>query len=93
MPPNGISDGPITTLLSILCILIEIFSRVHAKGVKKSLNGFKRGTFTDKKAAFERPTGEHALVDNAVSADEDRITLHNAATTWDLYDVPWHQVF
>ena len=40
MPPNGISDGPITTLLSILCILIEIFSRVHAKGVKKALMVF-----------------------------------------------------
>ena len=36
-------DGPITDLLSILCILIEVLSNPHAKG--KSLNDFKFGTF------------------------------------------------
>ena len=37
-------DGRVTNLLSIQRILIEIFSRAHAKG-KKDLNGFKFGTF------------------------------------------------
>ena len=32
-PANSIFDGPITNLLSVLCILIEI--RAHAKGSKK----------------------------------------------------------
>ena len=45
MPANSISDDPITlNLLSLLCILIEVFSRAHAKE-KKSLNNFKFGTF------------------------------------------------
>ena len=39
-----IFDGPITKLLSILCILIEILSCARVKG-QKSLNGFKFGTF------------------------------------------------
>ena len=43
MPVNSIFDGPITNLLSILCILIEIVSRARAKG-GKSLNDFKFGT-------------------------------------------------
>ena len=34
MSANGIFDGPITNLLSILRILIEIFSRAHLKGEK-----------------------------------------------------------
>ena len=33
-----------TNLLSILCMLIEIFSRAHAQG-KKDLNDFRFGTF------------------------------------------------
>ena len=37
-------DSPVTNLLSILCILIDISSRAHAKG-KKDLNVFKFGTF------------------------------------------------
>ena len=39
-------DGPITNLLSILCILIEVLSRAHAKEEKInkiSLNIFKFG--------------------------------------------------
>ena len=44
MPANSISDSPITNPLSILCILIEVLSRAHAKG-EKSLNDFKFGTF------------------------------------------------
>ena len=36
-------DGPVTDLLSVLCILIEVLSNPHAKG--KSLNDFKFGTF------------------------------------------------
>ena len=44
-PANSIFDGPITNLLLILCILIEIFSRAHALG--GSLNDFKFGTFID----------------------------------------------
>ena len=41
---NSMFDGPITNLLSILCILIEILSKVHAWG-KKSLNGLRFGIF------------------------------------------------
>ena len=44
-PSNNVFYGPITNLLSILCMLIEILSRTHAKQ-GKSLNGFKFGTFT-----------------------------------------------
>ena len=44
MPEDGIFDGPVTNLLSVLCILIELFWRAHVKGGKK-LNGFKSGTF------------------------------------------------
>ena len=31
MPENSISDGPITNLLSVLCILLEVLSLAHAK--------------------------------------------------------------
>ena len=44
MPPNSIFDGPITSLLLILCILIEVLSRAHATS-KKSLNDFRFGAF------------------------------------------------
>ena len=39
---NSIFDGPVTNVLSVLCILIEILSRAHAKG-QKSRNDFRRG--------------------------------------------------
>ena len=43
-PANSILfDGPITTLLSIRCILIEVLSRADAKRGKR-LNDFKSGT-------------------------------------------------
>ena len=45
MPADSVFDGPVTSLLSTLCILIEILSPAHAKG-EKSLNDFKFGTFT-----------------------------------------------
>ena len=41
---NSIFDGPITNLLSTMCILIEILSCAHAKR-GKGLNDFKFGTF------------------------------------------------
>ena len=44
MPENSISDGPITNLLSILCILVEILLCTHTKG-QKSHNDFRFGTF------------------------------------------------
>ena len=31
-PANSIFDGPVTNLLSIQCILIDVLSRAHAKG-------------------------------------------------------------
>ena len=43
-PANSTFDGPVTNLLSVLCVLIEILSRADAKG-EKGLNGFKFGTF------------------------------------------------
>ena len=42
-PANGILDGPVTTLLSALCILVEVLSRAQAKK-GESLNHFKFGT-------------------------------------------------
>ena len=36
-PPDSIFDGPVTNLLSILCILIEILSRAHPKGGRQTL--------------------------------------------------------
>ena len=41
MRAHSIFHGPVTNLLSILCILTEIFSRAHAR----SLNDLKFGTF------------------------------------------------
>ena len=35
-PPNSIFDGPVTNLLSMLCILTEILSCAHAKWAKKT---------------------------------------------------------
>ena len=43
-PANSIFDGPVTNLLSVLYILIEVLSFAHAKG-KKVLNDFKFGIF------------------------------------------------
>ena len=49
-PENSISDGPVTSILSMLHILIEILSCVQEKegggggGVKICLNGLKFGT-------------------------------------------------
>ena len=43
MPANSILDGPITALLSILCILVEVLSCARAKK-RKRLNDFKFGT-------------------------------------------------
>ena len=49
-PENSIFDGPITTLLSVLCILVEVPSRAHAKRAKR-LNDFKFGRFSSVGAA------------------------------------------
>ena len=54
-PANSIFKGPITNLLSVLCILIEVLSRAQVKGEKGLIN-FKFGTFTD-----------HFLSDSAAS--------------------------
>ena len=53
MPENSIFDGPVTSLLSILCILLEVLSLAHAKvcvgggslHVGGSLHDFKFSTF------------------------------------------------
>ena len=42
-PANSIFDGPITNLLSILCILVEVLSRAHVKS-ENWFNDFKFGT-------------------------------------------------
>ena len=48
-PANSISDGPVTNLLSILCILIEICSLAHGGGGGggggRALSIFKFGPF------------------------------------------------
>ena len=43
-PANSTFNGRRTNLLSILCTVIEVFSRGLANG-EKSLNDFKFGTF------------------------------------------------
>ena len=43
-PSNSKFDGPITNLLSVLCIVIEILSHAHQMG-EESLRDFKFGTF------------------------------------------------
>jgi len=43
-PANSIFDGPVTNLLSIPYILIEVLSRAHAKG-RKGLINFKFDIF------------------------------------------------
>ena len=43
-PTNSIFDGPITSLLSVLCTLVEVLSRAHVKR-KEVLNDFKFGIF------------------------------------------------
>ena len=40
---SSIFDGPVTTLLSVLCILVDVLSRVHAKRGEVP-NDFKFGT-------------------------------------------------
>jgi len=45
MSADSIFDGPITNLLSVLSILIEIFSRAHPKGGRGNLNDFKFDIF------------------------------------------------
>ena len=42
-PANSMFGGPIRNLFSVLCILVEVLSRAHAKRVK-SLKDFKFGT-------------------------------------------------
>ena len=41
---NSRSNGPITNLLSVLCVLTEVLSLAHAKR-GESPNGFRFGTF------------------------------------------------
>ena len=43
-PANSIYDGPMTSLVSVLCTLMEVLSLAHAKR-KKVLNDFKFGIF------------------------------------------------
>ena len=53
-PANSIFDGPITILLSILCILIEVLSRADAKKGKRlmiSKFGTSVGCFSSDGAA------------------------------------------
>jgi len=43
-PKNSIFGGPITSLLSVLCTLVEVLSRAHVKR-QEVLNDFKFGIF------------------------------------------------
>ena len=49
-PTNSIFDGPMTDLLSVLRILVDVHSRAHARRAK-SLNDFKFGRFSSDGAA------------------------------------------
>ena len=43
-PADSILDGPVTNLLSVLCILVEVLSRAQTRR-GESLNHFRFGTF------------------------------------------------
>ena len=45
MPGNGIFSGPITSQLSMLCVLIKVLSQSIAKKKTKKLEGLKVHTF------------------------------------------------
>ena len=44
--------GPLTSLLSTLCVLTGVLSRVHVKG-EKGLNNFKLGTFSGRFPSYD----------------------------------------
>ena len=45
-PGNSTFDCPMTNIISVLCILIEVLLHAHAKGGGGILNDFKFGTFS-----------------------------------------------
>ena len=53
---NSISDGPITTPLSVLCILVEVLSPAHANS-GQSRNDFQFGT-----SSGRFPSGDAASI-------------------------------
>ena len=67
-PINSIFDRPVTNLHSILWVLVEVFSRAHAKS-GKSLNDFKFGTsigrFSSDGAARTAVKGSKSFSGNA----------------------------
>lgn len=63
-------DVPVTNLLSVLCILKEIFSRTHAK-LKKGLNDFKIGTFIGR----FRNDSEASMTAKGLSNENQSVTL------------------
>ena len=71
-PANSIFGGPITNLLSILCILIQVLSLAHEKG-RKSLNDFKFGTFA---ARFPSDTMANMVMKGLI-----RLLLRNKVDT------------
>ena len=54
MPGNSILDGPIKTLLSILCSLIEALSCAHSTGGKEGGGYNTDYTITEGKITFEQ---------------------------------------
>ena len=46
-PANSVFDGPVTNLLLVLCVLVEILSRAHTKR-EKNHDDFQFGTVTDR---------------------------------------------
>lgn len=51
-PADSVFDGPLTNLLSTLCVLTELLLRVHTKG-EKGLNNFKLGTFSGRFPSYD----------------------------------------
>ena len=56
MPANSIFDGPVTNILLVPCILVEVLSRAHVKR-GKSRSDFKFGTSVGR--FFEWRCGKH----------------------------------
>ena len=73
MPANSTFDGPITNLLSVLCILVEVLSRARVKR-ENSLNGFKFGASVG-----------HFSSDGAASAAVKGLKWPHALQFWTAY--------
>ena len=67
-PANSLFDGPVTTLISVPCILVDVLSRAHTKKGGGSLNDLKSaisvGRFSRDGAASTAVKGLNSNISN-----------------------------